>query len=79
MKGECSVVTRLLMKAGDWLMNLIGPSAFSGRQKILDRGRDHHSGPPAQIPACGSIVLGSCLGFWRRSARPKGMLLAGGW
>jgi len=24
--------------------------------------------PPAQIPACGITALGSCLGFWRRSA-----------
>ncbi len=35
-----------------------------------DRGRDRPCGrPPAQIPACGTTALGSCLGFWRRSAR----------
>ena len=35
-----------------------------------DRGRDRPYGrPPAQIPACGITALGSCLGFWRRSAR----------
>ena len=35
-----------------------------------NRGRDGHCWPPpAQIPACASNALGSCLGFWRRSAR----------
>lgn len=35
-----------------------------------DRGRDRPCGRlPAQIPACGITALGSCLGFWRRSAR----------
>ena len=45
-------------------------------QQILDawvddyRGRDRPCGrPPAQIPACAANALGSCLGFWRRSAR----------
>jgi len=34
-----------------------------------DRGRDRPLGrPPAQIPACASNALGSCLGSWRRSA-----------
>ena len=34
------------------------------------RGRDDHCWPPpAQIPACASNALGSCLGFWRQSAR----------
>ena len=36
-----------------------------------DRGRDRpHGRPPARIPACGTTALGSCLRFWRRSARP---------
>ena len=31
------------------------------------RGRDRPCGrPPAQIPACGTTALGSCLGSWRR-------------
>ena len=35
-----------------------------------DRGRDRPCGrPPAQIPACAANALGSCLGWWRRSAR----------
>jgi hypothetical protein len=35
------------------------------------RGRDRPYGrPPAQIPACGTTALGSCLGFWLRSAHP---------
>jgi hypothetical protein len=34
-----------------------------------DRGRDRPLGrPPAQIPACASNALGSCLGCWRRTA-----------
>jgi hypothetical protein len=34
------------------------------------RGRDRPCGrPPAQIPACTSSALGSCLGFGRQSAR----------
>jgi putative transposase len=34
------------------------------------RGRDRPCGrPPAQIPACGTTALGSCLGFWRQGAR----------
>jgi hypothetical protein len=38
------------------------------------RGRDSPSPcglglPPAQIPACASNALGSCLGFWRQSGR----------
>jgi putative transposase len=34
------------------------------------RGRDRPRGrPPAQIPACGTTALGSCLRFWLRSAR----------
>src|SRR6266496_1623839 len=34
------------------------------------RGRDRPCGrPPAQIPACAANALGSCLGFWRRTAR----------
>ena len=33
------------------------------------RGRDRRCRrPPAQIPACGITALGSCLGFWRRTA-----------
>ncbi len=32
-----------------------------------DRGRDHPCGrPPAQIPACGTTALGSCLRYERR-------------
>jgi hypothetical protein len=35
----------------------------------LNRGRDRRCWrPPAQIPACASNALGSCLGFWRQSA-----------
>ena len=38
--------------------------------EIPDRGRDRPCGrPPAQIPACAANALGSCLGWWRRSAR----------
>ena len=34
------------------------------------RGRDRpHGRPPARIPACGTTAPGSCLRFWRRSAR----------
>ncbi len=37
-----------------------------------DRGRDRPCGrPPAQIPACGTTALGSCLRSWRQSA-PQG-------
>ena len=37
---------------------------------VKDRGRDRPCGrPPAQIPACAANALGSCLGWWRRSAR----------
>jgi len=36
----------------------------------VGRGRGRHCWrPPAQIPACGTTALGSCLGFWRRSER----------
>jgi len=39
-------------------------------QKAHSRGRDRPCGrPPAQIPACGTTALGSCLGFWQQSAR----------
>ena len=39
-------------------------------RRLEDRGRDRpYERPPAQIPACGITALGSCLGFWRRSAR----------
>jgi len=35
----------------------------------LDHGRDRPCGrPPVQIPSCGTTAMGSCLGFWRRSA-----------
>ncbi|ABW12477.1 Rhodopirellula transposase family protein [Parafrankia sp. EAN1pec] len=35
------------------------------------RGRDRPCGrPPAQIPACGTTALGSCLRFWLRSVSP---------
>jgi len=35
-----------------------------------DCGRDRPLGrPPAQIPACTTNALGSCLGFWRQNAR----------
>src|SRR5664279_4285095 len=38
-----------------------------------NRGRDRPCGrPPAQIPACGTTALGSCLGFWRRGRRSGG-------
>ena len=37
---------------------------------IISRGRDRpHGRPPARIPACGTTAPGSCLRFWRRSAR----------
>ena len=37
---------------------------------FTDRGRDRPCGrPPAQIPACAANALGSCLGWWRRTAR----------
>ena len=37
-----------------------------------DRGRDRPcERPPAQIPASGITALGSCLGFWRRTARQE--------
>ena len=40
--------------------------------QTADNGRDRpHGRPPAQIPACGTTALGSCLRFWRRSA-PQG-------
>jgi ADP-ribose pyrophosphatase YjhB (NUDIX family) len=42
-----------------------------GQPRPDDRGRDRPYGrPPAQIPACAANALGSCLGFWRRSASP---------
>jgi Mg2+ and Co2+ transporter CorA len=46
-------------------------SSILGMNVIVnDRGRDRpYERPPAQIPACGITALGSCLGFWRRSAR----------
>ena len=38
--------------------------------KYQGRGRDRPYGrPPAQIPACGITAPGSCLRFWRQSAR----------
>ena len=44
------------------------------------RGRDRPCGrPPAQIPACATNALGSCLGFWREAHVGKGMQDAGGW
>jgi hypothetical protein len=40
-------------------------------EQLDGRGRDRPCGrPPAQIPACGTTALGSCLRFWRRSAPP---------
>jgi len=36
-------------------------------------GRDRNAGCPAplaQIPACATNALGSCLGFWRQSVEP---------
>ncbi len=36
-------------------------------------GRDRNAGYPAplaQIPACATNALGSCLGFWRQSVEP---------
>ena len=36
-------------------------------------GRDRNAGRPAplaQIPACATNALGSCLGFWRQSVEP---------
>jgi hypothetical protein len=39
------------------------------RTQRLNRGRDAGCPtPPAQIPACASNALGSCLGFWRQTA-----------
>ncbi len=47
---------------------LIGEAAVPEQVR---RGRDRPCGrPPAQIPACGTTALGSCLRFWQRSARP---------
>ena len=47
-----------------------GASPARSNGSPRDRGRDRPCGrPPAQIPACGITALGSCLGFWRRSAR----------
>ena len=46
------------------------PGTILNDADTIDRGRDRPCGrPPAQIPACGITALGSCLGFWRRSAR----------
>jgi hypothetical protein len=46
---------------------------MSALQPLLSRcrGRDRHCWrPPAQIPACGTTALGSCLRFWRQSEPP---------
>jgi hypothetical protein len=48
----------------------LATALHASRGSVSDRGRDRPYGrPPAQIPACGITALGSCLGFWRRSAR----------
>ena len=53
-----------LLSGGPGDLHPRAPTERSGR------GRDRPCGrPPAQIPACGITALGSCLGFWRRSAR----------
>jgi hypothetical protein len=57
----------------DDVFNLVADPAFLlvawDRVRSNDRGRDRPcERPPAQIPACGITALGSCLGFWRRSA-----------
>jgi len=45
-------------------------AARTSSPRTDDRGRDRPcERPPAQIPACDANALGSCLGFWRRSAR----------
>ena len=62
------------------------PPDCCGRQTLtvppdtLGRGRDRPCGrPPAQIPACGTTALGSCLGCGRRSARSgKGCITRAG-
>jgi hypothetical protein len=37
--------------------------------EFVGRGRDRPCGrPPAQIPACGTTALGSCLGYERRAS-----------
>ena len=47
---------------------LIGEAALPEQ---IGRGRDRPCGrPPAQIPACGTTALGSCLRFWRRIVAP---------
>jgi transposase len=44
---------------------------FSPGTSKWSRGRDRpHGRPPAQIPACGTTALGSCLRFWQRGAFP---------
>jgi transposase len=44
-------------------------SGETRRQGAIIRGRDRrYRRPPAQIPACASNALGSCLGSWRQSA-----------
>jgi hypothetical protein len=40
------------------------PSGLGHRRRVTGRGRDRpHGRPPAQIPACGTTALGSCLRF----------------
>ena len=48
-----------------------GPSSASRTTSTSSSpGRDHRSRwPPGRIPACASNARGSCLGFWRQSAR----------
>ena len=60
-KAEGSSAVKVLVGA------LTGATVF--RFTRTDGGRDGPFGPPpAQIPACGTTALGSCLGFERRSA-----------
>ena len=47
----------------------VHPLFHAGLSRRFHRGRDRpHGRPPAQIPACGTTALGSCLRSERRSA-----------
>jgi hypothetical protein len=62
------LIVAQLLPAGAAVTLAVDDTLFKRSGK--DRGRDRPCGrPPAQIPACGITALGSCLGFWRRSAR----------
>ena len=56
---------------GPWQTPGVDQGVPSGPPSPHGRGRDRPYGrPPAQIPASGTTALGSCLGFWQRSALP---------